>query len=618
MQATLFGLSKSTSFNDTIMPNPDNPSPSSTTLANHILVHSVHSDSGFSEDVRHELLEYIHHLLKRVSDVKASHKKDVIIGCEIPDSQQDLSLRMMQNYVNLYWNHVHAQLPILHKPTFNASTCPKLLLVVIMCLGAYCLGTDSSQKLANLLAWEMRSELLKEDDSSLDGQLCALQGLLLLEVFEKRYSTRRLHDRARDYSGMILNRMRRLGFFEERSIPESVTNNKSWKPWVEAEATRRLVFAAVFMDRIDTVQLGSTTNIRSVEIKLCLPCAEDLWAAPYDSWINLTQSVNNTKTALFIEGLRTMINREPLQISSFGRMVLMADLLTVLPGAEQMDLLLKPFPKTAIDLYNKWQERLFPTFDFWKQDFDSALDRSKGYLASNLYRYSHGNDDDNFCQSRTLYHLAHMATRVDIADCQIYAGATRLPGRSITPQDYNDVQRRMEVWAPTVQAQHATLHAFRFLHGVMVAGNDSPNLNTPPSAVPPYSSCNDHLLYRPWALYFATLIVWSYGFALEGPVKGPYQLLSYDDKVRDMVLYLRRMDGVRSPEDLGKTSNRNACLGLLIIMRDIFKQSRWELLQEAGDLLAECIKKLEVPRSKQNVTGYYMSEQGKISRCLRK
>jgi hypothetical protein len=93
-------------------------------------------------------------------------------------------------------------------------------------------------------------------------------------------------------------------------------------------------------------------------------------------------------------------------------------------------------------------------------------------------------------------------------------------------------------------------------------------------------------------LYFATLIVWSYGFALDGPVKELYQFPSYDDKVRDMVLYLNRVGGVRSPEDLSKTSNRNACLGLLIIMRDMFKKTRWELLHEASKLLTKCIEML--------------------------
>jgi hypothetical protein len=133
----------------------------------------------------------------------------------------------------------------------------------------------------------------------------------------------------------------------------------------------------------------------------------------------------------------------------------------------------------------------------------------------------------------------------------------------------------------------------------MVAGDDSPNPNAPSSAVLSYSARDDYPLNRPWVLYSATLIVWSYGFALDGPVKERYSLPSYEDKVKDMVLYLNRMGGVRTPEDLSKTSDRHACLGLLIIMRDMFKQTRRELLQEAGDLLTECIKKSDVHQTEE-------------------
>ena len=48
----------------------------------------------------------------------------------------------------------------------------------------------------------------------------------------------------------------------------------------------------------------------------------------------------------------------------------------------------------------------------------------------------------------------------------IYAGATRVLGKSITPQDYNEACRRMKQWAPTTRAQHATFYALRFLSKV--------------------------------------------------------------------------------------------------------------------------------------------------------
>jgi hypothetical protein len=203
-------------------------------------------------------------------------------------------------------------------------------------------------------------------------------------------------------------------------------------------------------------------------------------------------------------------------------------------------------------------------------------------------------DDDNVFESRTvLHHLAHMAMHVDIVDCQIYAGAARLLGRSITPQDYNGAQRRMkETWAPTARARDAVFYALRFLSNVMIP--DEHNMGQPqsPSSGFSYSARDDFLLNRPWVLYFAALIVWSYGYALDGPVKSPYKLPTHEDKVKDMIGFLRRVGGVRAPDDLAKIPDRNACLGMLILMRDMFKKTRWELLHEASNLLTKCVEML--------------------------
>jgi len=93
-------------------------------------------------------------------------------------------------------------------------------------------------------------------------------------------------------------------------------------------------------------------------------------------------------------------------------------------------------------------------------------------------------------------------------------------------------------------------------------------------------------------LYFATLIVWSYGYALDGPITQHYSIPNHEDKVKDMIGFLTRVGGVSKPDDLASLKDRNACLGLVIIMRDMFKKTRWELLHEASNLLTKCIEML--------------------------
>jgi hypothetical protein len=313
--------------------------------------------------------------------------------------------------------------------------------------------------------------------------------------------------------------------------------------------------------------------------------------------VEATLHSNGIKQTTFLDGLKKTLNGQSVRTNSFGRTILMAGLLSVSWHMNQRDLQVSSLGVSqALGGRDKWRGSLTRAFDFWKQDFDSSLARPNDLTAPNAYSsYANGLDDENVFESRTvLHHLAHMAMHVDIVDCQIYAGANRLLGRSITPQDYNGAQRRMkEQWAPTARARDATFYALRFLSSVMIP--DDYHLGQSgelPAAAFKYSARDDSLLNRPWVLYFATLIVWSYGYALDGPVKAPYQLPNHDAKVRDMVGYLRRVGGVRAPDDLAKIPDRNACLGMLILMRDMFKKTRWELLHEASNLLTKCVDML--------------------------
>jgi hypothetical protein len=153
-----------------------------------------------------------------------------------------------------------------------------------------------------------------------------------------------------------------------------------------------------------------------------------------------------------------------------------------------------------------------------------------------------------------------------------------------------------EGWAPTARARDATFYALRFLSQVLMPDeHGSPHQR--PSQVGRdasglYSARDDFLLNRPWVLYFATLIVWSYGYALDGPITPMYALQDYNQVVKDMQGFLNRVGKVRSPDDLQHVTNRNACLGLLVLMRDTFARTRWELLHEASLRLDKCIEKL--------------------------
>ncbi|KAF2201084.1 hypothetical protein GQ43DRAFT_472131 [Delitschia confertaspora ATCC 74209] len=578
-------------------------------------------ESVLSDEKRKGLLELINDRFNETDHAPVRKQKDEICEGNQDDDHHVLSLHMMQTYISSYWVHFHPQLPILHKPTFNAASCPDLLLLSIMCLGASCLeksyGHDVTQacsQLSNFLAWHLRWEIFMDEHFRPPAKLWIFQALLLLEVFEKMYSTRPLHERAHIHHATTLTLMRRGSSLIGRSAmdsPPSIRDGRSgahrsgantpdewWNHWITNEATRRAAFAAFVMDSIHATMFGHSAVMVAHEMRLPLPCDEALWSATSSSEVGRVEASlhsNGIKPTSFLDGLKKTLNGQSVRTNSFGRTILMAGLLSVSWHMNQRDLQVSSLGVSqALGGRDKWRGSLTRAFDFWKQDFDTSLARPNDLSAPNAYQYSNGVDDDNVFEGRTvLHHLAHMAMHVDIVDCQIYAGAQRLLGRSITSQDYNGAQRRMkETWAPTARARDATFYALRFLSNVMMPEDhgmgSSGNLPTDFH----YSARDDVLLNRPWVLYFAALIVWSYGYALDGPIKSPYPLHTHADKVKDMFGYLRRVGGVRTPEDLQRKNDRNACLGMLIIMRDMFKKTRWELLHEASNLLTKCIEML--------------------------
>jgi hypothetical protein len=601
----------------------NNPAPPSHPMAVNSILDTTLPESVLSEEKRQQLLDLIVGRFNETDHAPVKKQKEDILEGNKDDNDHVLSLHMMQTYISSYWVHFHPQLPILHKPTFNATTCPELLLLSIMCLGASCLEksyghetTQACSQLSNFLAWHLRWEMFMDADFRPPAKLWIFQALLLLEVFEKMYSTRPLHERAHIHHATTLTLMRRGSSLIGRSAmdsPPSIKDGKNnsgpggahspdewWNHWITNEATRRAAFAAFVMDSIHATMFGHSAVMVAHEMRLPLPCDEALWSATSSSEVGRIEASlhsNGVKQTTFLDGLKKTLNGQTVRTNSFGRTILMAGLLSVSWHMNQRDLQVSSLGVSqALGGRDKWRGSLTRAFDFWKQDFDSSLARPNDMAAPNAYSYSNSLDDDNVFESRTvLHHMAHMAMHVDIVDCQIYAGATRLLGRSITPQDYNGAQRRMkETWAPTARARDAAFYALRFLSNVMLPEEHpvAPGISGPPAINLSYSARDDFLLNRPWVLYFATLIVWSYGYALDGPVKQPYSLPEYKDKVKDMTGFLRRVGGVRSPEDLAKMPDRNACLGMLILMRDMFKKTRWELLHEASSLLTKCVEML--------------------------
>lgn len=618
------------SFDDTINDQFDHLAPQHPMSVTSI-VDPAQTFAVLSEEQWQQLLELIESRFNENDHAPVQNQKQTLLQGNRGDPRHVLSLPMMQTYIGSYWYHFHPQMPILHRPTFSPDKAQNLLLVAIIAIGASCLDkahghqvTQQGAELSSFLAWHLRGEIFKDKDFTPPAELWVFQALLLLEIYEKMYSTRLLHERAHIHHATTLTLLRRgktlIGRSARDSPParkvdnsdpstddarnqsQSHTPDQWWNHWITSEARRRVAFAAFIIDSIHTTMFGHSATMVPHEMKLPLPCDESLWSATSSAEVGRLENMlkeSGHKPIGFFDGLKNTLNNKPVRTNSFGRTALMTGLLSVSWHMNQKDLQVRSLGALkALGGKDIWRGTLTKAFDFWKSDFDQDLSSINLGTAPNGYHPLGKLNEENIFESRTvLHHLAHMATHVDIVSCQIFARAKRLLGRTILPSDYTNAQKRIkEHWALKPSARDATFYALKFLAQVLTpdtAGVKRSATEAGMGGPTAYSARDDFLINRPWVVYMAALIVWSYGYALDGPIKSPPDLTSPEQQTYDMRLFLERVGGVEAPDDLMGTPHRNACVGMLYILKEMFDKCRWELLREGAMLLDNCIKMLQ-------------------------
>jgi hypothetical protein len=575
-------------------------------------------ESVLSEEKSNEIFEFVKERFHETGYAPVERQKEGIMEGDRNEDHHMLSRKMMQAYIVSYWLHFSDQVPILHKPTFQADRTPNILLIAMMTIGAACLDKAHGQnvvkagaKLSNFLAWHLRWELFMDTNFRPPAKLWVFQTLLLLELYEKMYSTRELHERAHIHHATTITLMRRGRSLIGKSALDSPPNPRGdrengsrqsstsglahtadewWNHWITNEATRRTAFAAFVVDSIHATMFGHSTVMVAHEMRLPLPCDEKLWQATSGAEVGRIEAnihSNSLKPISFLEGLKRTLSGQEVSTNSFGRTILMAGLLSVSWHMNQRDLQVNSLGggvSQALGGRDKWRSTLTRAFDSWKGDFDKSLGRRD--TDPYLMEASSANEANVVVESRiVLHHLAHMAMHVDIVDCQIFARAKRLLGRAIGTQDLNSAQRRMkDQWAPSAKARDATYYALQFLRSVMLRGE-----NTAAYGERLYSARDDVLMNRPWVLYFAALVVWCYGYALEGPANTSLPE-TRQERIAQMREYLHTYGTVHTPADLAVKKGLNQNSALLSVLKDTFEETRWELLHEGAGLLNNCIQ----------------------------
>lgn len=334
-----------------------------------------------------------------------------------------------------------------------------------------------------------------------------------------------------------------------------------WTDWVASESLRRTAFFAFIMDAQHASIFGHTPALSVNDVRLPLPCPEDIWSCA-DFSLAMNRLSDPDSHIEFLTVLKRVVNRVPLpaHCSPYARTVVLHGLFSVAEHLKAREL-------ATLGLGAAEARRL-------AVDMDSAASRPEEWReilsqAITVSSFSHpaGSQHNNLCLQPlpTLHRMAHLSINVNIVDIHVSARAPSLLGHMLMPADIAKADNRVQRWAHSPGARRAFRHALQLVQETILTAER-------------YKASEDNIAIRPWCLYHATLICWAYSTrasSAAGRTEGP--IMSAEEYV---VRALASVEPDGPPFD-----GLQRIRGLLGVVRDSLRSCRWELLEEAHHTL---------------------------------
>jgi len=565
---------------------------------------------------------------KRSSPINVAPSREGVLSLGDGHGLPNLTSKVLEFCLAAFWRDIAKQIPIIHQPTFSCEVSEDLLLLAMISLGASQLVRLSAKgslqdyrNLADLIAINLRWEIFTEDDAQPPVQLWVAQALLLLELYEKMFTTRRLHERAHIHHASTITLLRRGSPLVGRSDSESPSSElptrsatpvsdepsvrrsretetmRWWRQWARNESMYRVVFAAFQMDSLHAVMFGHDSALFPYEIRLPLPCDDALWSAQSPEELqrlDATFTMHGIKPIIFLDGLKKCLHGHDVQSHHHARLILVTGLLSVgwhINRRERHMQFLETVPSSHE--HERWRSLLFNAYGHWRRSFESALASSKAR------RGSLKSSSRDFADPTVLYHLAHITMHTDIIDLQILAGYKRLISRKISERDHTSAVHRMKIWASTAGARLVVLHSFKLLRETLIRSDDSTRPRVSSIYLATEYSCRaDPSVYRPWTLYLATLTIWAYQYVTILRTMCTPRPPALNDELNTQTRafeYIANCAAMDNPDRLLILASAQGCVAVIQTLSNLFASAESELLEEASRILRECGRMLTGP-----------------------
>ncbi|KAL1617878.1 hypothetical protein SLS56_010800 [Neofusicoccum ribis] len=224
-------------------------------------------------------------------------------------------------FLQLYYEHFHPILPILHTPTLRLNEDEWVLGLAAAAIG--CRYSDSEDLLGFI---RPMTEFLRrvcvisvEHHPPRQMPLGLLQALFLNAINMLYSGSSRLSDSAQNDFSRLVEAVRTW-----KLLPPAETPPQSWSEWVKAEARIRLGYSIWFLDCTMAYQMDQKPFLSMDDMHSPLPCNEHLWASQNEEeWANLRRSTERNPP--IAEAVHTLFVRKEVKpdIGEFSRVLLL-------------------------------------------------------------------------------------------------------------------------------------------------------------------------------------------------------------------------------------------------------------------------------------------------------
>ncbi|KAG0684608.1 hypothetical protein C6P42_000002 [Pichia californica] len=534
-------------------------------------------------------------------------------------------------FLELYWTLYHCQYPILHRPSFTTHEAPSLLLLSMIMIGSSLakkvtvpsgiILTDPAN-LAMKIAEPLRWLIFACDQARPPCKAWVIQSLIILETYEIISSSRALHERAIIYNGAKIQLLRRspiLGGDPFKSYESDTSRSENlWNTWIESESMKRAALMSFNLDTIHAVVFGHPMNIFANQIKLSLPCPDDIWE--YKNVDRSKAPYSVTKTPLFLDALKSLLKNEPVNVDSFGRQIILSGLINLILQMEQNISQWTNFGWKTIE--KSWKDDISSAIKFWKTQLpegNCCLTLSSVYYAGATSPPLPPSlmPEDTRCKF-PVYHAAQIYLKITHYDYIVFAGAPKRMNVPILAEDYAIVVKRIDKWSKSLSGKLSVINSLILLFEMLLSPEGSVDVVNYY-----YEPDKDPFIYRPNVIISAMLSLWSYAFHVFGPeslFKSPdirHQLKSgFIPAMEDGSYYLRRIrtelvkktgisfssldhmnpsDNMRAMKEycrvLPEIKGLHHLIGILRTLETSYLGCEWQVGREYAKLLGNCIKR---------------------------